>query len=681
MAGGIIAVKILGYSLPQVMHPRVNGIFLYPHQAAMLDEWNKHEAFLLVTKTGSGKTAASAIPVALSREQRGDNSAVFVYPTNELIRDQERSIRNLLEDKLGIRCFSWSPDNANQPISDEEIVIVRVDAEILDKFKNIWKMRRKADVLERLLQADKPKIILTNPDILYLLYSLRYGQRAANVLGALQAYQTIIFDEFHLYSGVELAHVLFLIHAAREWGAFRRVVLLSATPHPEVRQWIDRLLNPFEITMDVAVTHRMAEKPRIVTHDIELMPIFVSRGKEVETAKEKILELQEKLKQLRCKRLDDKEYVPAVVILNSVVKAIELEDKLVAADFDRDDIVPIRGLVTRESRHLKPNQLLIIGTSAIEVGIDFQCDYLIFEAGDASSFLQRFGRLGRHQTGTAFLLGDQRECAVMATLQPYMDRKDFEAEIQKYYQVANARAWFINTEMGAFAAAAQAYNIRQRIEEDNRGDFATKDIIKRRTDEIIESYMNKLGIDQTWKLARRIYRSFERKVGSLWVSDYLHIDTFRTSLPSLPVIDLNEQARRGPGAGLYEVEIKSLLSRATNPKFMKGRVQIEGYHDNHIITINKSFQDEPKSAGKIKTTSNYHNLMLARSGKLDAGSHVMSRMGTSHIFVFVPADEVKEELDWRIAWFPCGRNPAKFVLAFDGDALLLKEIYHRVMSK
>jgi len=675
-------VKVLGYSLPQVRHPDVNGLFLYPHQAVMLDEWNKHESFLLVTKTGSGKTAASALPIALSRHCREDNSGVFVYPTKELIRDQERSIRDLLENTLHIPCFSWGPGNANQPVGNEEIVIVRVDADILDQFKNVWHMRRKADVLERLLQADKPKIVLINPDILYLIYSLRYGQRAANVLGTLQAYQTIVFDEFHLYGGVQLAHVLFLIHAAREWGAFRRVVLLSATPHPEVRQWIDPLLeNPFEVTMEAAVSHPATDKPRTVAYDVELVPIDTGRGKEVETAKRRILELWHELRQRRDKHPGDTEYVPAVVILNSVVKAIDLEDELVAAGFDRDDIVPIRGRAVREVRQLKPNQLLVIGTSAIEVGIDFQCDHLIFEAGDAASFLQRFGRLGRHQPGTAFLLGDQRECAIMAALPSPLDRRDFETEIQRYYPVADARAWFVNTEMGAFAAAAQAYSIRRRIEEDRAGDLATKDAVRQRAAEIVDEYMSKLGLDQTWKLARRIYRNFERGVGAGWVGDYLRIDTFRTSLPSLPVIDLEEQGRRGPAAGLYDVEIKSLLSRATNPRMVGGRVRIEGYHDHHRVTINKGFQDEAESAGTLKTTTDYPNLMLARGGRLDAGSHIMSRAGASHVFVFAPAEKVEDDLDWRMAWFPCGGHPARFVLAFDGDALLLKEIYKRVRSK
>lgn len=667
---------IRGYNLPQVQHPRVNQLNLYPHQAVMLDEWDDHDAFLLVTKTGSGKTIGSALPVVLNRHRREDNCAVFVYPTNELIRDQERSIAALL-DKLEVKYRVWTPENANEKVGDEEIVLVRVDAGILEDFGRIWHLRRKADVLERLLQADKPKLLLINPDILYLLYSLRYGRRAANVVATLQHYQTIVFDEVHLYGGVELAHVLFLIHAAREMGSFRRVVLLSATPHPKVREWVDRLLAPYEVTMEAVTPHPPKKEPRPVAQDVTMEPLLVGKGRAVEVTKEQVLSLLPRLRQLRQKRAGDAEYVPAVVILNSVVKAIDLEDTLLAEGFGQNEIVPIRGMARREARRLRQDQLLVIGTSAIEVGIDFQCDYLIFEAGDAASFMQRFGRLGRHQPGTAYLLGNQRECAAMQSLPDPLERIGFETMVHQFYPYADARAWFVGTEMGVFAALSQAFNIRRCIEEDRRGDFGAKDEVYRWLDEMAESYAGKMGLRGAVRRAQRIYKRFAGGRGSRWVGDYLGIDAFRTSLPSVPVKDLAEEARRGPGAGQYDVEIKALLQRATNPRWEGRRATIDGYHDNHRVTVNFSFKDQPEKAGTFLSTTDYPTLMLARDGKLDAGSHIMSHGERKHIFVFVPYEVVRDQLDWRLSWFFCGGYPAQSVLAFDGDALLLKEIFER----
>jgi CRISPR-associated endonuclease/helicase Cas3 len=42
---------------------------------------------------------------------------------------------------------------------------------------------------------------------------------------------------------------------------------------------------------------------------------------------------------------------------------------------------------------------LLLGTSTIDVGVDFKINFLVFEAADAGNFIQRFGRLGRHESG------------------------------------------------------------------------------------------------------------------------------------------------------------------------------------------------------------------------------------------------------------------------------------------
>ena len=677
-------MNVTGYTLPLVEYPDL-PLAIHPHQAAMLDGWNQHDAFLLVTKTGSGKTAATALPVAFNRNVRGDNCAVFVYPTNELIRDQARSIYDLLSNRLKLKVKEITPDNVTDPVGDEEIVLVRADANLLTEFCEKWEMMRrgqpqKAKALERLLIPDRAKILLTNPDILYLLYSLQYGQQGGNVLAQLQAYQTIVFDEFHLYSGVELAHVLYLIHSARRLGAFKRVVLLSATPHAEVHEWIKRLLQPHEITMQTSSNWPQVGQ-RQVAHDVRLTPLSAGRDP-VSAALAKVMELAPRLRQLRA-YTPKTDYVPAVVILNSVVKAIELEDRLRAAGFAQDEIVPIRGMSARQIRKLRPQQLIIVGTSAIEVGIDFQCDYLLFEAGDAASFMQRFGRLGRHQPGEAFLIGTERECQALQMQNEMVGRAELEEIIAQTYPQADARAEFVGTELGAFAALTQAFNIRERLWEDrDRGPGAeeTKEQVFEELKTMMADYGEKMQIKPQVAQAQRIFWSCKRGTGQKWVDDYLKIDSFRTSLPSVEVRDLAEEQRRGAAASKYSVDVKSLLARATNIQAKGSKIEIDGYGKFHQVTVNKGFRDEEDKAGLLLTTADYPNLMLARDGELEQCSHVMSRLGNKHTFVFVPYDDVRDELDWRLATFPCGPGKAKYVLAFDGDALLLKEIWKRAKT-
>jgi len=55
-----------------------------------------------------------------------------------------------------------------------------------------------------------------------------------------------------------------------------------------------------------------------------------------------------------------------VVVLNSVVNAIRLEDRLVEEGFSRGELLAVRGLSDRNIRQRQPEHLLVIGTSAIE---------------------------------------------------------------------------------------------------------------------------------------------------------------------------------------------------------------------------------------------------------------------------------------------------------------------------
>ena len=673
-------MKITGYSLPTVKHPAID-ILIHPHQAAMIDAWDKHDSFLVVTKTGSGKTAATVLPVALNRANRDDNCVLFVYPTNELIRDQERSIREWLGERLKLKVRVITPDNANELADDAEIEMVRIDAQILESFCKIWQLRTrkgkpdKGRALERLLNAPKAKIVLINPDILYLIYGMRYG-KAQNSIAAFQAFQTIVFDEFHLYQGVELAHVLYLIHAARELGAFKRVVLLSATPHPDVRAWIDKLLDPYEITMETTTAHTVCGERR-VAHDIELTTLRTTRDHVVDVAYAKVMELLPQIRRLRATRPTDATYVPCVIILNSVVKAIELEQKLLDAGISKDQIVPIRGMSAREVRTLHSAMWIVIGTSAIEVGIDFQCDYLLFEAGDAAAFMQRFGRLGRHAPGQAFLIAGDRECRVIES-SPIITRGELEEKVARTYTEADAKAWFVNTELGAFAAIAQTFCILNQVERD-RDDGIDAEAVKQQIDDhlslIMNRYGDKMGIAKQVKDAQKWYRKSINGNSYKWIGNYLKIDTFRTGLPNETVHDYSEERRRGKEFARYDLDIATILRKAVNPKRINGITYIDGLTETHILQIAQNFIDGSALPEVLLTTNDYANIMISRDGKLVNESSEMSRRGVSHIFVFVPKDAVRDVLDWRMKWFNCRDN--QYVLAFDHDALLLKELFKR----
>ncbi len=671
-------MRIQGYSYKQVVVEDVKTR-LYPHQAAMYNEWPNHTGFLLVTKTGSGKTRATALPVLKNHE-----SAVFAYPTNALIQDQSRAIQQLMDDEY-IAYRELTPQNATDKFGKEEYQLVQINAQTLVDFAKAWGMgeKQKGAALIRLIQQDKQKIVLINPDILYLLYSLRY-RGSQEALSYLQAYKTIVFDEFHLYNGVELAHALFLIFLAQRMGAFQRVVLLSATPNEDVKTYLDRLLNPLVIDADVKVPQPVCGK-RAVAYDVELnaLPLPVTKDV-VETAQSKILELQSELYRLQTENWEANkagDYVPCVVILNSVVNAIALEDTLVEAGISRTEIAPIRGLSARSSRDVR-GKTLVIGTAAIEVGIDFKTDYLIFEAGNQASFMQRFGRLGRHSAGQAFLLADPREYQAVKSLGDDISRDDLEQGIKTIYPGQDAKEWFVDTQCGAFTVLAQAENFRSRIIDDWPADESMKTELEAWLDAALTDYATHMNLSQMKRARLKLRRK------PTWFEHYKALDSFRTSLPSQEVWDVREKENERDWS--YDADVKMLLTRAERLWYNErhDRLYVKGYGKYRQVWFAKTFDDEREDdcCGILRTTADYsrEDMQFMQEGHLTSVSHVMAKQKykervTGHVFVLAPIDLIPK-LDWRLAWFRCGSR-GKYIIAFDGDALLLKEIYDRVLKE
>lgn len=102
---------------------------------------------------------------------------------------------------------------------------------------------------------------------------------------------------------------------------------------------------------------------------------------------------------------------------------------------------------------------VLISTSAVEVGVDFHADILITEECEGSSFLQRFGRVGRHGKESkviAFTSGDAY-AALNKLDKIMMSREEFSAKINEVFpprtyaaasQLLDAGHYLINEQLG-----------------------------------------------------------------------------------------------------------------------------------------------------------------------------------------------------------------------------------------
>lgn len=108
------------------------------------------------------------------------------------------------------------------------------------------------------------------------------------------------------------------------------------------------------------------------------------------------------------------------IIVNTVERAVELYNKAVSdgrTGFERDEIVLIHGrmkpshkkALIERLRKLRNGEFLLIGTQAVEAGVDFSSDVMIIDRAPINSLLQRFGRLARHagdRAGRAVIMED-----------------------------------------------------------------------------------------------------------------------------------------------------------------------------------------------------------------------------------------------------------------------------------
>nr|MDO8098768.1 type I-D CRISPR-associated helicase Cas3' [Candidatus Njordarchaeota archaeon] len=359
----------------------------YAHQIGMFDAMHNNlgSGTICISNTcgtGLGKTYSVALPILLN-----EYNSFLVYPTNALIHDQYDSVLELKKmlypsKDLRIRqctSFDLACEAGKEGITDHRVI------------------------LDRLL-GEKPrnqKIIITNPDILYLSLSLGYERKVRThlIYPIIDQFDVFCFDEFHLYDWKQLFDILFFMKLLSEDRRNRRTffIFLSATPNIEFLEEAKRII-PVDISIigeNYCVNNDFIKKEeKIVVGDVTLRIEECSLGFEWITQQENlqsIMRLIEERKDLLLK--DPKSKI--VIILNSVYGAKKVR-KVLETELGKIGISigAWHGLNTY-TRSEEKDKCVIVGTQAIEVGVDFKAITLIFEADSAASFMQRFGRVAR----------------------------------------------------------------------------------------------------------------------------------------------------------------------------------------------------------------------------------------------------------------------------------------------
>ncbi|WP_033365972.1 type I-D CRISPR-associated helicase Cas3', partial [Mastigocladopsis repens] len=378
---------------------------LSSHQAKTCAAVVQGEADIIFNKsaTGDGKSLGAFLPGLLNPSFR----IMGQYPTIELVEDQTGQQKHY-HDLFGL--------DASQ----------RVDLLFGAELSRRVKQAEKSNKFHELLLAIEHKpFLLTNPDIFHYITHFQYRDSAygSDLLPlALAEFPDLwVFDEFHIFGPHQEAAVLnsmTLIRRSQEnQSRPRRFLFTSATPKLD---FIEQLRQTgFKVeSVEGVYASKSTRGYRQILQPVELE--FVEL-KDTDTPSW-LTEMAPRIQEI----LDAEAKGRGLIIVNSVAKAGFITKKL-------QELLPgvivreISGRIDRQERLQTQTQLkdadqpvLVVGTSAVDVGVDFNIHLLIFESSDSATIVQRLGRLGRHREFSAykaFILVPGHMPWVMARLQ------------------------------------------------------------------------------------------------------------------------------------------------------------------------------------------------------------------------------------------------------------------------
>ncbi|MBK8995915.1 MAG: DEAD/DEAH box helicase [Myxococcales bacterium] len=345
---------------------------LYSHQAEAIAAARAGRHVVVATPTASGKSLCFHLPVIEALAQDPTASALFVYPTKALSRDQEHNLRELIgEAGLSMPATVYDGDTPG-------------DA--------------------RRVARERCRVLLTNPDMLHAGILPNHARWA----GFLQGLRYVVLDELHTYRGVfgsHMAHVIArLRRVARFHGSEPTFVMATAT----IGNPCEHAARLIGVSPDDVVMVDRSGAPRASRHFFMYNPPIVNEELGIRASSlKRAVSLTADLVRAR---------VPSIVFgpsRNSVEVMLKYLRAEVGDVAGPNAIMAYRGGYLPETRRaveagLRNGEILcVVATNALELGIDIgDLDAVVCVGypGSVAATWQRFGRAGRRGTTSIALL-------------------------------------------------------------------------------------------------------------------------------------------------------------------------------------------------------------------------------------------------------------------------------------
>ncbi|MBC7248084.1 MAG: type I-D CRISPR-associated helicase Cas3' [Actinobacteria bacterium] len=379
---------------------------LHPFQIDLIEALRDPEVGMIKVEAPVGVGKTTAIRKAL---QYCNAPVIATFPTTILVNAQSASISR------GESVYHWPYDTKPHDRKYDLFVAEYTSRSLFDlamrNYGEVSKLAR-GEILSRIFCLAPfiggKNIVLTTPDVLWLIYSKKY-KNFARLQEAL-AGSIVFFDEFHCYA--DLSNFYRLLNKLGE-GRVSKVVLMSATPYMREDIMLDFKGSIVDISFQE--TDMQEVEGRVFNHPLR-----------VEIAEFEYRNAYKLLERLRTALPDMAR--PTAVIFDSIFRLMQVESVL-RNEFQHLRFLRYDGMV-KDAIDLDENSV-VLGTSSIEVGISMDFSSLVFEGSSWTAAIQRLGRVGRLRPGQALLLSDR-------SFKPYRPERDeiprveFERILREY---------------------------------------------------------------------------------------------------------------------------------------------------------------------------------------------------------------------------------------------------------
>lgn len=343
----------------------------FAHQRELQQLFEENDRFVAVndSPTGGGKTSSWLAPVFANQID-----AIAIYPTNALIADQHEAIQRKVDKTV-----------------DHDVAVLKATAATLSEKSEDFGPTSHGAVLDDWLRQEKryndQVILLTNPDIFVMMRRGLYRKGSREY----KDFEVAVVDEFHRAGRKEQNTIRFLLDEMQAEDdaivALRKVAFLSATPDQrQERLFEDAMAAPYIRVTDHDSRERQSYTEPLgdgcygvmppVELDVRTAPTFGTG----ETLRD---EEEDTLRFCRGGR--------TVVMLDGIHEVGQVHawlDEAIDGHVERID-----GFYGDNKAEKLERFDVLVSNSAVEVGIDFDVDRILFAGHNRDSFLQRLGRL------------------------------------------------------------------------------------------------------------------------------------------------------------------------------------------------------------------------------------------------------------------------------------------------